>query len=324
MRKLILLLALLSALALTSCRARTGLDGSALQAEGGQGGAAASAADIGAEAASDTAGAVDEEAEPLWENPASRRREYDETATAEVRSDAEGQIHRPGEGPGLPDESAEASASVSRLSDSAEKTAVEKETVTEADRLGVSTDAPEASSALHYYQTLLADRLESLLECKRVYAYLETERDFVTVSRHSAEHELLIDAGVYDVAARLTEDRLAVDSGWISRKNPDLIVKLVDSSVLGPGLLTDSAAEAKRDALLAREGLADTEAVRAGRAVLIPSAALETPWLRIAALLAIAKTAYPELMADVVLEDAVGQLREEALAESGVWLFTGR
>ena len=109
----------------------------------------------------------------------------------------------------------------------------------------VSPDADEADSALTYFTVLLQDRLESLFECQRLTVYWETEEDHVTVHKTSLEHRLILNAGAYDVSARLTEERLVVDAGWVARKNPDLIIRAVPAGVLGTGVYSAEAAETR-------------------------------------------------------------------------------
>ena len=42
----------------------------------------------------------------------------------------------------------------------------------------------------------------------------------------------MLSAGGYDVAGKRMENDLAVDGGWVQRKNPDFIVKFVAASAL--------------------------------------------------------------------------------------------
>ena len=92
----------------------------------------------------------------------------------------------------------------------------------EAEQKGVSEDAAEADSAMTFYSVLLQERTDSLFECQRMNVYWETKEDHRTVFKTSAEHQLMLKAGAYDVSARLMEPNLHVDDGWSVRKNPGL------------------------------------------------------------------------------------------------------
>ncbi len=249
------------------------------------------------------------------------RKEYDENAAVEIVEGTGRALHGEGEGGGMASEDPQAASSVSGLNDLAAETATLKVTAEATDRMGVSPDAPEADSAMVYYTVLLQDRLGSLFECKRVNAYLETKEDRLTVYRTSSEHQLLTGAGVYDVSGRLLETNLLIDDGWVMRKDPDLIVKLVDGSILGRGVIGTSAARSARDSMLKREGWLSMRAVRNRRVVLISADMMEAPYLRTAAMLIIAREAYPNLFADVDPDTALQQLAEEATgtALTGTW-----
>ena len=123
---------------------------------------------------------------------------------------------------------------------------------------------------------------------------------------------MILDSGCYDVSARLTEERLAVDAGWVARKNPDLIIRAVPAGVLGTGVYSAEAAETIRDMMLRREGWDGIRAVQNGRVILISAEMTEAPHLKLAAELLIAKTAYPDLFRDVDVREALKALTEEA------------
>ena len=56
------------------------------------------------------------------------------------------------------------------------------------------------------------------------------------------------------MSAKLQNDALIVDDGWIQRKDPGVIVKVVERSVLGSGVSSTRQAETVCGALKAREG----------------------------------------------------------------------
>ena len=325
----VLLLAL--CLALTGCRTRTGLHGQAgLNEKDGQ-------ADIPAplsEALPDgePEGDTDEQEksrEPggsTRENPAASRKEYDENRPAEILPGAEKTVHGSGEGNGFGASGEDPDPPAARLNENVEKTATRTVPADEAEQTGVSEEAEKADSAVTYYTVLLQDRTSSLFECQRLNIYWETGEDHVTIFRTSPEHQLILDAGAYDVSARLLEGNLHVDDGWIGRKNPDLVVKVTDRSVLGTGVLTGEGARRAYTELLARDGWQDISAVRNRRVLLISEEVLEAPHLQLAAKLAIAKMANPDLYADVDPGQALAMLGEETTGSvpNGIYFYNGQ
>jgi ABC-type Fe3+-hydroxamate transport system substrate-binding protein len=117
-----------------------------------------------------------------------------------------------------------------------------------------------------------------------------------------------------------------VDDGWIGRKDPGVIVKVTDRSVLGTGTVSDGPAKSLYGTLLARDGWAAMDAVRNGRVLLLSEELLEAPHLRLAAKLMIAKTANPELFADLSIDHALEMLAEEAAGSvpAGIFYYNGQ
>ena len=308
-RILCLLLLLLLCPALSGCRVRTAVQGpaSGTPPETGAAGIAADPSDL-----SDEQKKNEEAGGQTKENPESSRKEYDETAPAEIVPGTERTLHVQGEGTGAPHPSESADTAADQLSEGADRTATQTAAAQEAEQMGVSEDAEAADSAMTYFTVLLQDRMGSLYECQRLNLYWETAQDHVTVHKTSPEHSLILAAGAYDVSARLLPENLRVDDGWIGRKNPGMIVKIVNRSVLGSGVLSAGAARQAYAALLSRDGWAAIDAVRSGRVLLLSEELLETPPLRTAAALIIAKGSNPELFQDVDLNEALGMLTEKA------------
>ena len=331
-----LALAVLCCLAMAGCRSRTTGTGPAGQ-DARQEGAYTSrpSDDLSSEGESAPEGLITEEntaekPEPgeatenqTRENPDASRKEYDENAPAEILPGAEKSVHGPGEGSGASTLKEDAETTANLLEEDAEETATQTVAADQAEQMGVSEDAEEADSALTYYTVLLQERTGSLFECQRRTVYWETAKDHVTVYRTAPEHNLILNAGAYDVSARLLEENLRVDDGWIGRKNPEVIVKVVDSSILGGGVFSDVAAKKMSESLLARDGWAALDAVRNRRVALLAEELLEAPYLQTVAMLVIAKTAYPDLMADVEMDKAMQMLTEEATGSipSGIFWY---
>ena len=257
--------------------------------------------------------ALTEDGGETVENPLAERAEYDEAARAELLENQSRAVSGEGEGGGLPLTQKDADSRALQLDSAAELAAVKTLPAEEAERLGVSESAPVAETAQRYYAALLQSRLRTLFECKKQHVYIETQAAFITVYKSSAEHALVLSAGGYDVAGKRMENDLAVDGGWVQRKNPDFIVKFVAASALNGDTLGE---------LLARDGLRETAAAKNGRALLLCESMTDAPQLQTAAALCLAKAMYPDLFADIDAAQAVGQLADEAGAQTGgPWFY---
>ena len=227
MKKIFFLAALLLLLTTASgCRSRTS---AAPRASGAQPPAASSDSGTAADGEPE---ALTENGGETVENPLADRAEYDEAARAELLENQSRAVSGEGEGGGLPLTQKDADSRTLQLDSAAELAAVKTLPAEEAERLGVSESAPVAETAQRYYAALLQSRLRTLFECKKQNVYIETQAAFITVYKSSAEHALVLSAGGYDVAGKRMENDLAVDGGWVQRKNPDFIVKFVAASAL--------------------------------------------------------------------------------------------
>ena len=310
--KRILLTALLLCLVplLCGCRTRTGGSSEILlpEAAENQPDEARRGTIISGEAVWTETGDSGENSSQTKENPEAARKEYDENAPAEIVPGTDRLLHEAGEGSGASAANEEAETHASRVNSRAEKTATRTVASEEAGQTGVSEDAEAADSALTYFTVLLQDKTGSLFECQRLNVYWETERDHVTIHKTSPEHALILRAGCYDVSARLLPENLLVDDGWVTRKNPGVIVKIVDSGVIS----SKGAAKAAVESLKRREGWAAIDAVQNRRVLLLSRELLEAPYLQTAAAVMIAKTANPDLFADVDTDSMLQMLTEEA------------
>ena len=319
--KRILLLALLLSLILLLCGCRTRTRGSGqgnriTDASSGLTDAAQqgeSLSDSSAFSDAHEADAADDESsgEPsrqTRDNPEASRKEYNENAPAEIVPGADHFLHTEGEGNGASAVNEEAEIHASQVNDHAGETATQTIAAQEAEQMGVSDDADAADSATTYFTVLLQDKMGSLFECQRLNVYWETAQDHVTIHKTFPEHTLILNAGCYDVSARLLPENLLVDDGWVVRKNPGVIVKIVDSGVLD----SEGAAKALYESLRSREGWAAIDAVKNRRILLLSQELLEAPYLQTAVLVMIAKTAYPALFTDVDLDHMLEMLTEEA------------
>lgn len=329
-RQRLLLTLLAAALLLGGCRVRTTPDLPAGQ-EGRQAGIPAGReqqpegnADVTDMA--DSEPEVSDSGERSQDNPEANRKEYDETADTEIIPGAAHIAAEEGTGEAAGTGTAEADRRESLLDEAAEKSATRIISAGEAERMGVAEDAKSAETAADYYRVLLQDRLGTLMECQRLYIYWETETEWRTVYRTSPEHRIIMDSGCYDVSARLTEERLQVDAGWVVRKNPDMIVRVVPAGVLGSGVYSADEARQWRDGMFRREGWNGIPAVRTGRVALIAREMTEAPHMKLAAELLIAQTAYPELFGDVDVGEALKAMTEEATGSipESLFFYNGR
>ena len=295
-------------LPLTACRTRTSVSGSGT-------GRDSEGRTSGSEIALSQQTAGEDGSRPTV-MPDAERRTWDDSAAAEITDGASHRIGEEGSGEEPGPVSPEADTSAALLGNEG-RTATLTVPAEEADRTGTDDQADPADSVYAYYTALLQERTASLFECRRGNVYLELAQPLTTVYRTSAEHQLILDCGAYDVASRLTEERLAVDAGWVVRKNPDAIVKLTDSTVLGSGVDQTGRAEALYRQLLAREGWEQLAAVRDGRVLLLSQEMLDSQPLRLAAMLYIARAAAPDAFADVDPAQALTALLEEAGADTG-------
>ena len=335
-RRRFLLLALCLTLFLSGCRTRTnggGQDetvfpddsGTAAEAQGDL--SSDSAAFESPQGGEETDLPEDGEAsERTTENPEASRKEYDENAPAEVVAGTDRLLHGEGEGSGSPALGEDEGETVSRLNDEADETATQTIAAQEAEELGVSEDGETADSAMTYFTVLLAERAGSLFECQRANLYWETAEDHVTIHKSSPEHALILNAGAYDVSAKLLPENLRVDDGWVTRKNPQVIVKVVGRGILGSGTASTGAARGVYQQLTAREGWSGIDAVKSGQVLLISEELMEAPYLQTAAMLMIAKTANASVYADVDLDEALQMLMEEAAGTlpTGIYYYSGK
>ncbi|MBR5642081.1 MAG: hypothetical protein IKW92_08135 [Firmicutes bacterium] len=255
---------------------------------------------------------------PSVEAEDSDRRTFEEDSSGEMIPDAEIPVFEPVEPPAevqVPEEG-EGGEPVDVIADDAELDTTETVPADEADRLGTDEEGEVADSQQTYYLTLLDSRLGALFECKRLYVYWETPEEYRTVLNGSREHQIILGAGAYDVSSKLLEENLTVDAGWVTRKNPDVIVKVIDRAMLEQG------ASICRE-LADRPEWAGITAVRQGNVLLIAEDLLNTQAGQIGAMLYLAKLMYPDQMTDVDPDEALRALTEEAsgTAASGNYVY---
>ena len=242
---------------------------------------------------------------PTENDPESNRKEFSEDADAEVTPDVDNKV--------ISGEKTDGDTTdVKDIVDAdGDKTLNEVVSAEVADNLGASDNAPEADSLMTYYSVLIEDRLNSLFECKRLYIYWEKVADYDTIYKTSVEHQLILDAGAYDVSARLLEENLHVTADWIKNKNPEMVVKVVSPDILGKGVVGTAAAKAYMDSLMARDEISGSAAAKNAHVMLISSDLLTSNVRRTGAALFMAKEMFPDLFDDLDAEEALRLLTEE-------------
>ncbi len=267
----------------------------------------------------------DERANRTKENQLASRKEYDDRSQAEIMPGSDRLLYSAGEGSGKPVLNNESALRGDHISDHAEFAAIQTAHDANAEQMGISEEAEEADSALTYYSVLLEERTSSLFECQRANVYWETEQDYVTIHKTSQEHAMILKAGAYDVSARLQKDHLLVDAGWVFRKNPQVIVKVVDRNVLGSLVQNTLMAEHAYRTLQMREQWELIDAVQKRHILLISEELMSNPYLQTAAMLMIAKTSSPDIMKDVDIEEALDMLMEECMGRihTGIMYYSG-
>lgn len=272
--------------------------------------------DADAEAESDT---------PTATAPDADRKTYAQDADTEIVPGAAHALTQQGNGGKTPEHDSNGAPGGAKDSDGGEKTAKETVPADQAGQTGADQSGQAAETAQLYYQTLLEDRLSDLFECQRFYVYWETPEDYRTVHKSSDEHQIILKAGAYDASAKLQSDALTVDDGWIQRKNPGVIVKVVERSVLGSGVQSTRQAEAVCTALKAREGWSRIDAVQNGRVILLSQELLSGGAGKTGAEVLLAKAIYPALFGDTDGDEALRALTQEAYGTpmSGTFIYVG-
>ena len=159
--------------------------------------------------------------------------------------------------------------------------------------------------------------LGALYECEKGYVYIEGVADYVTAARGSAMHSLVVEAGGYNVAEKLQGAAPVVEADWVLRKNPNVIVKCVDS--LGAGVTSSAAAQATIALLTSRPGWENIGAVMSRTIVLLSEELLKTEEGRLLAKLYIAEAMYPTLFA----QKSIAKIAEELAAAGGKSFMDG-
>ncbi|MCL2620442.1 MAG: hypothetical protein FWD97_05890 [Defluviitaleaceae bacterium] len=158
------------------------------------------------------------------------------------------------------------------------------------------------------YSTLLRQGVNTIFPCQLMYIYTETTEDLVTISRGSEIYQMMVNAGGLNVSSRLSADNLSVTTDWVVRRNPDIIVKFVNNTILGNEITNTHSASEALSSIISRPNWGAIEAVQNNRIILLSEQMLELEETRLATKLIISYFMYPELFEGVDIQGAVAEL----------------
>lgn len=181
-----------------------------------------------------------------------------------------------------------------------------------------SEEGDTIGAIVDQYTGLLNEGLGTLYECHIPYVYLELPSDYQTVNQHSPLHAFLLESGGYNAAEFRGDDALTVDTAWITRKNPAVIVKFVPSSVLGAGAKDTQAAAAFYSQFVSREGWGGLSAVINRRVILLSEELLSSENGKFIGKLYLARAMHPELFSGFDVDALKGQV----LGGSGCYYYS--
>ena len=197
-----------------------------------------------------------------------------------------------------------------------------------ADSSGITNLSDDGNGAIGMivdnYTQLLGNGLGALYECEKGYIYFECTTNYLTVNRLSIEHKLMIESGGYNVAEKLSNNALVVDSGWVLRKNPTVMVKCVGSDILGNGIISVSNAETVVGEIIKRPGLEGVAFIINRNVCLISEELLATDDGRLLAKIYIANAMYPSLFSRLDITNFCRQIRDSGGTDytGGIYVYT--
>jgi len=167
------------------------------------------------------------------------------------------------------------------------------------------------------YTDLLNEGVGTLYFCYKLKVYFETETDYLTVSESTNKplHKLITDSGGDNLAGTLKNAE--VDDSWIKTKKPDVIIKLVNPSILGAGVTDTNAAISKYSELTSRDGWNEISAVFNQKVILLSSELMNTEHGKLIAKLYIARAMNPELFSNLDVDAVCSQI----FGAGGIYYF---
>jgi len=138
--------------------------------------------------------------------------------------------------------------------------------------LGREERAEEYAKFFENLVGLIENRVSGLPAENRVRVYWEGRQDYRTASYGTMVHSIITAAGGLNLAAGEPTLYPSVSPEWVVKKDPDVIIKTVGSSVLsggGRGLTDPGPLQQVREALLNRPGWSELRAVKENRVYVV-------------------------------------------------------
>ncbi|MGI5897365.1 MAG: hypothetical protein ACOX6U_10505 [Oscillospiraceae bacterium] len=180
-----------------------------------------------------------------------------------------------------------------------------------------SEEGNTIGAVVDQYTNLLNEGLGTLYECQIPFVYLELVPEYQTINRNSSLHQFILEAGGYNVAEKLMDDSLVVNTEWLKRKNPGLIVKFVSPSVLGSNVTSTQAASSFYSQYVSQNGWNGISAVINRKVILLSSELLNSENGKFIGKLYLARAMHPELFSDFDVDSICSQV----LGEKGCYYY---
>ena len=171
----------------------------------------------------------------------------------------------------------------------------------------------------------VAQRTKGLAAEQRPKVYLEGSTQWQTFGRDREESWLVDRAGGVNLIKEQTAGHPVINSEWILQANPDVIVKMVQSSELAGFDVTSTAGmEAVHDEICSRAGLAGTRACKEHRVYVVGDFVRTTR--SAGGIWYLAKWLHPDLFKDVDPEAAHRSMLKEFFGQElrGKWVYPER
>ena len=177
--------------------------------------------------------------------------------------------------------------------------------------------AEELNEFIQEYADIIQERTEDLDEDEKPLVYHEC-REYKSNAAGTPKDDHIIFAGGINIAHDEPVERPIVSGEWVLEKNPDIIV----TRVSGTNPATEEVLKEKRDEILSRPGLKETNAVLNGKVYVYHPFLRRGPRLP-GYLLYFAKWFHPDLFEDIdpaAVEDELLQ-RFYGMSMEGTWAY---
>ena len=185
------------------------------------------------------------------------------------------------------------------------------------DMMGNQEKAEELNEFIQEYVDIIQERTEDLNEDEMPLVYHEC-REYKSNAIGSPKDDHITFAGGINIAHDEPVERPVVSAEWVLEKNPDIII----TRVSGTDPATKEVLEEKRNEILSRPGLKETNAVQNGAVYVYHPFLRRGPRLP-GYLLYFAKWFHPELFEDIDPAAVENELLEEfyGMSLEGTWAY---